>query len=538
MSFIDHDNEERTLYISKSGNDKANGNECPICLNTFGEITARIAALDPPPSQGDQAAAISLSRGRYEPSVTIQFPAWCQVDMPTVTVSDTSIASGATYSAAGSSGVVIQGVTSTKAGQTAYLFDGTSRSGVEADAITSLFGGIAVAMINGAEGSFCEIGQVICDEYGVFIDTQGDRPSISNTNILDMTADGATGYYVNVKDGAPCFMKGNAVRLAPSPFGGLTPTTATALQIEAGDTITFDYQLTQGDIVLNDGKSSIHIQHYKDGTITQNLGEHYFDVQVLEGDINAIGGRMVINAQEIVGDINQNSLSTEFSCDAQILTGNITLGAGVSTSNILAVFGSVETTSGIHYLAAPAVIGNLLISGTSDTHVTSNTVAGDFTVEASALCTGQIDQVGGAITILGTFNGEIAGVKYGSWVDGDEILATFTRPGNVSTSEQELGFLTIDTTTDSIDEITGSYIQNSAASRNYNLSIVDADDPLIVYYEKTNTDTGSSIKFFDAKAAVTPLPVNQVVNLAIIQNRSGGGGLNTGNCQIEITRTP
>ena len=116
------------------------------------------------------------------------------------------------------------------------------------------------------------------------------------------------------------------------------------------------------------------------------------------------------------------------------------------------------------------------------------------------------------------------------------MLATFTRPGNVSISEQALGFLTIDTTTDTIDEITGSYIQNSAASRNYNLSIVDADDPLIVYFEKTNTDTGANIKFFDAKAAVTPLPVSQVVNLAIIQNRSGGGGLNTGNCQIEITR--
>ena len=536
MTFIPHDIEPRTLYISKAGNDKADGDECPICLNTFEELTSRISALVPPPSQSDQAAAVSLARGRYDPVSAVEFPAWCQVDMPTVTIADGNNTSGATYKAASTSGVVVQGVTSTQPNGDAYVFDGTNRSGIEADAITSLLGGKAISMINGAEGSFCDIGQVICDEYGVYIDTLGARPSISNANILDMTADGAFGYYVKVADGVPCFMKGNAVRLAPDPFGGPTPTTATALTIDGGDTITYDYQLTQGDIVLNDGKSSIHIQHYKDGTITQNLGEHYFDVQILEGDVNAVGGRMVISAQEIVGDINQNSLSTEFSCSAQLLTGNLTLGAGVSTSNILAVLGNVETTSGIHYLTVPAITGNLLISGTSDTHVTSNTVAGDFTVEASALCTGQIDQVGGAITILGTFNGEIAGVKYGSWIEGSEMLATFTRPGNVSTSEQALGFLTIDTTTDTIDEITGSYIQNSAASRNYNLSIVDADDPLIVYFAKTNTDTGANIKFFDAKTAVTPLPVSQVVNLAIIQNRSGGGGLNTGNCQIEITR--
>ena len=536
MSFIDHDNEERTLYISKSGNDKANGNECPICLNTFGEITARIAALDPPPSQGDQAAAISLSRGRYDPVSAVEFPAWCQINMPTVTIADGNNTSGATYKAASTSGVVIQGVTSTQPNGDAYVFDGTSRSGIEADAITSLLGGKAVSMVNGAEGSFCDIGQVICDEYGVYIDTLGARPSISNTNILDMTADGAFGYYVKVADGAPCFMKGNAVRLAPNPFGGPTPTTATALTIDGGDTITYDYQLTQGDIVLNDGKSSIHIQHYKDGTITQNLGDHYFDVQILEGDINAIGGRMVINAQEIIGNINQNSASTEFSCNIQFFTGDITLGAGVSTNNILATIGNISTASGIHWITAQVVTGSLTVGGTSNTNITSSTIIGGFTVEAGAVCTGQIDQVIGAITILGTFNGEIAGVKYGSWIEGSEMLATFTRPGNVSISEQALGFLTIDTTTDTIDEITGSYIQNSAASRNYNLSIVDADDPLIVYYEKTNTDTGSNIKFFDAKAAVTPLPVNQVVNLAIIQNRSGGGGLNTGNCQIEITR--
>ena len=71
MSFIDHDREPRTLYISKAGNDKADGNESPICLQSFEELQNRIAALDPPPSQSDQAAAISLARGRYDPISTV-----------------------------------------------------------------------------------------------------------------------------------------------------------------------------------------------------------------------------------------------------------------------------------------------------------------------------------------------------------------------------------------------------------------------------------------------------------------------------------
>jgi len=244
MSFVPHDIEERTLYISKAGNDKSAGNECPLCLETFEEMQTRIANLDPVPSQSDQAACISLARGRYTPSATVEFPAWVQVDMPTVTVSDDSMAIGPVYRAASTSGVVMQGITSVGAGNTAYSFDGSSRSGLEADAVTCLFGGNAVEMINGAAGSFVEIGQVISDGTCFYIDTNGDRPSISNSNVVDMVADGAVGYYVNVANGTPCFMNGNAVRFAASPFGGPAPTTGTALQIDSGDSISYNYQLT------------------------------------------------------------------------------------------------------------------------------------------------------------------------------------------------------------------------------------------------------------------------------------------------------
>jgi len=537
MTFIPHDIEPRTLYISKAGNDKADGDECPICLSSFEELTSRIANLSPPPSQSDQAAAISLARGRYDPVSTVEFPAWCQVDMPTVTVADGNMSSGPTYKAASTSGVVIQGVTSLLAGETAYSFDGTSRSGIEADAITSLFGGNALEMINGAEGSFCEVGQIIGDGICVYIDTQGDRPSISNSNVVDMVADGATGYYVNVKDGAPCFMKGNAVRLAASPFGGPTPTTATALKLVSGDTITYDYQLTQGDIEIDGGKSTIHIQHYKDGDITQNDGEHYFDIQVLEGNINAVGGRMVIQSQEIVGDITQNSSSTEFGCNSQVLTGNMTLGAGVSGCNILVTLGNVTTTSGLHYLTLPAIIGDLLISGNSNANISVNEVIGDFTVAAGSVCTGQINKVTGIITITGTFNGEIAGIKYGSWVEGDEVVFTGIRNGSIQSSYDDACLVfTIDTTTDTIEEIVVGYKQSNVNLREVNFRVA-SQDGLTTYFEDTISTTGVGQQAeLLSLTPVAALPSNQVVTLVVEAERQTGGQTTDANCQVNIKR--
>jgi len=540
MTFIPHDIEPRTLYISKAGNDKAGGDECPICLNTFEELASRIANLDPPPSQGDQAAAISLARGRYDPVSTVEFSAWCQVDMPTVTVADGNMASGPTYKAANTSGVVIQGVTSLLAGETAYSFDGTSRSGIEADAITSLFGGNALEMINGAEGSFCEVGQIIGDGTCVYIDTQGDRPSISNSNIVDMVADGATGYYVNVKDGVPCFMKGNAVRLAASPFGGGTPTTATALKIISGDTITFDYQLVQGDIELDGGKSTLHIQHYKDGKITQTDGEHYLDTQIIEADIDCLGGLIIVGAQEIEGNITVNSASTQFSVSTQLLTGDITFGSAASVNNILALVGSFTSSSGNHYLSSDLVFFNVNATGGS-LRLSLRQIGGDFTVSAGAVVTGQIDEVSGSINITGTFNGEIAGVKYGTWIDGNELLATFYRNANVPNSWDNIGYLQIDTGdewTDTVDYITVQYRQNSSGSRTHKFRIIDADDEVTVYFEgDSGSVSGSGNKNYDVSVTpVNALPVNSKVNLALEHERDGGAGLADSSIQIGLTR--
>lgn len=539
MTFIDHDREPRTLFISKAGNDNADGNESPISLETFEELQTRAAALNP--TQGNQAACWSIARGRYDPANTVEFPAWCQINMPTVTVAD-GIMTGTdpTYKAASTSGVVIQGVTSLRANSSAYSFDATSRSGISADAVTSLNGGNAVEMVNGAAGSFIEIGQTIADGTNAYIDTNGDRPSICNINVCDMVADGARGYYVNVADGIPCFMKGNAVRFAADPFGGGTPTTGTALQLEAGDTITYDYQLTQGDLLLNDAKATIRIQHYKDGKIEQSAGEHYLDIQILEGDVDCLGGRLVIESQEIVGNVTMNSGSTEFSLDSQIMTGDLTLGSGISSSSPLALVGSVNISGGVHYLTSNVISGNFETTS-GGARVTFQEVLGDFIVGLNSTVEGKINAVIGNILISGAFNGEIAGTKYGTWVDGNELLATFYRNSNVPNSWDNIGYLQIDTGdewTDTVDYITVQYRQNSNGTRIHKFRIIDADDEVTVYFEgNSGSLSGSGNKNYDVSVTpVNALPTNQKVNFALEHERDSGSGLADSSIQIGLTR--
>ncbi len=536
MTFIPHDIEPRTLYISKAGNDQAGGDECPICLNTFEELTSRIAALDPPPSQSEQAAAISLARGRYDPIATVQFPAWCQVDMPTVTIANGNIASGPTYKAASTSGVVVQGVTAIGAGQSAYSFDGTSRSGIEADAITSIGGANALEIINGAAGSFCEIGQTIADGTNVFIQTLGDRPSIANVNVVDMIANGARGFYVEVADGIPCFMKGNGVRFAASPFGGSVPTTGTALQIETGDTITYDYQYTQGDMLLNDAKATLHVQHYENGSIFVVDGEYFLDMQIIEGDLSNNNGRIVLEGQEQIGDITQIGASSQLSVSTQVHTGDITTSDGLSSVAPQAMFGDYKSNGGLNFLSSQVVTGNVEVNGGScDFDIGS--VIGDFTVAAGATATGTINSVSGTITIIGTFNGEIAGVRYGSWIEGSDVLATYTRTANVPNNWDNMGYGQIDTNTDTMDYITVQYRQNSNGSRTHKVRIIDADDEFTVYFEgDSGSLSGSGNKGYDVSITpVNPLPTG-TVNLAFEHERDGGAGIADTTISFGFTR--
>ena len=100
-----------------------------------------------------------------------------------------------------------------------------------------------------------------------------------------------------------------------------------------------------------------------------------------------------------------------------------------------------------------------------------------------------------------------------------------------------MGSVTIDTTTDTIDSVVGTYAQTTGASRTINFQLIDADT-LDVYYTGSNTASGVSLRREAVLAATaTPLPTNQPVNLLLQNERSGGAaGVNGGGGQIEITR--
>lgn len=187
------------------------------------------------------------------------------------------------------------------------------------------------------------------------------------------------------------------------------------------------------------------------------------------------------------------------------------------------------------------IIDNLLsiggITNSGKANITSRRLAGD--IVNSGFLTVRVDEhVSGDVINSGILNGEINGVRYGSWAsdDGSEQSRTFTMSGNVSSSAQIIGYMTIDTTTDSIDTITSTYFQTNSGSRQYNIAIADQDNGT-EYFGESNISSGFGFKNFDALKVVNAMPVNQVVNLVILQSRTGAGGLNTGQCIIEFTRS-
>ena len=186
------------------------------------------------------------------------------------------------------------------------------------------------------------------------------------------------------------------------------------------------------------------------------------------------------------------------------------------------------------------IIDNLLSNGDvindGKMNLTSRRLTGD--IVNSGFLTIRVDEhVSGSIINSGIMNGEINGIRYGSWDNGSEQSREFTRPGSVLSSAETLGYLTIDTSTDTINSITSTYTQTNAASRQYDSQIVDADNATI-YFEQSNADINAGVKNFDSMTVVNALPVAQTVNLLLLQKRTGASGLITGQCIIEFTRIP
>ncbi|MCP4090271.1 MAG: hypothetical protein GY746_10815 [Gammaproteobacteria bacterium] len=204
----------------------------------------------------------------------------------------------------------------------------------------------------------------------------------------------------------------------------------------------------------------------------------------------------------------------------------------------------VEIVNGSAILDIPEIrmdINDTAAVVRSGTTFTLNTpkVTGNIFVESGGLLEVDITAHQGFVLPLGTINGQIAGVEYGSYVNGTELQFSRTRPGNVQGSPQPLGYIQLNMDTDTLNAIEFSYTQTTGGSRQYDFTIRDANNLGTIYFAGSYASFGAGIQTFNANLvgdAVTPLPGSGEVLLYIQQARTGAGGLNTGQCTIQVTR--
>ena len=240
-----NDPDIRNFYISKAGSDKANGNQINRAKQSIQEMLSVLGDLDPIPDQNDQAALLGYGRGRYTPDDAFNPIDWTQVYLPVSTIAGDSPTRGgdvAVYKANSFALSEFTGI-SAYAGQIGLLVDGVLAFGNTSKAIFSFGGDAAVKVTNNAADIFLRCGQVGTTSEGVFIDTKGGGAVICNYDVIDLNADGARAYYVDSDGGnSTVAMKGVLIRKTGSV------TSATALYIEQGDNLTFNYDRVQGDV--------------------------------------------------------------------------------------------------------------------------------------------------------------------------------------------------------------------------------------------------------------------------------------------------
>lgn len=507
------DADERTLFISPAGNDDSLGEEIPKNFKTVERLEQALSALSPLPDQNNQAGALCLTRGRFQPDTAYSPLDWTQNFMPVATIAGDSPTRDLTNAVVRANSFALLETTgiSSYPGQWALDIDNVLAFGATQKAMFS-FGGLGVVLVtNNSADIFLRAGQIGTTTEGAYIDTKGGGAVIANYDVVDLNADNARGYYVDTNGGnSTVSMAGNLIRR------NMGTSTATALQVDGGINISFNYQHVQGNILINNGEVQANGQALDDN-LTINNGEVEVSYQKISGDVEVSGGNVTIdNLGKLEGSLNQTGGTLRI--DVNEVGGAATFGNGVSVVTAGDFLSDVTLTSGLHWMDVRVIVGN-------------------FTVDAGAVVQDSIiGSVLGTINILGVFNGRIADTLYGTWVDGTDRVNTFLRDGTIPTSWETTGAITIDTTTDTITNFQGSYSQTSGGPRTVNFRVIDADT-LDVYYTGTSATIGASPRYYqDLTPTATPLPSDQEVNLLLQNERSGPGGVNGGGGQIEYTR--
>lgn len=235
---------------------------------------------------------------------------------------------------------------------------------------------------------------------------------------------------------------------------------------------------------------------------------------------------------------NCTALYIDNGSDTTVFTGNAI--KAVNDGNHI----GVEIINGSAILDIPEIrmdINDTAAVVRAGTTFTLNTpkVTGNIVVESGGLLEVDITAHQGFVLPLGTINGQIAGVEYGTYIDGTDLQFSRTRPDNVRGNPQPLGYIQLNMDTDTLNSIEFSYTQTTGGSRQYDFTIRDANNLGAIYFAGSNVSSGAAIKTFNVDLvgdAVAPLPGSGEVLLYIQQSRTGAGGMNTGQCTVNVTR--
>jgi hypothetical protein len=240
-------------------------------------------------------------------------------------------------------------------------------------------------------------------------------------------------------------------------------------------------------------------------------------------DVNStIGEPLIIDIDDIVLTVD-NDVAFDFTAIGGKVTGKIGSITSIGTTGTQAIFRSGQIILQGDQLSVDTVV----VKNGAEVWLNDYIIEADIVVEAGGILHCRIYQ-GDGYTIVnnGEINGDINGVRYGSFVIDDDLIFTFAEDRNFTSSDRLLGVFRIDTTDTTINDAVAFYNQNVGDSREATFEIVDASDYSTAYYTGSNSETGTSppAKSLTLSATGTPLPTNQPVNLAVIYRRSSGVG--------------
>jgi len=523
----------RIVFISSGGNDLLTGFSESYPVTTLSQ--ANTNAVNETPTLEDPVLIRGLDGARYLESSGISFG-----DFVRVNCEDSSITGFCSLPTTGyvrlASVVTIPGVN----GVSAVSADSKDQTSLVAFGVFTNGESCVGYDISGTSSDvFCDIGQIAVNgDNSIAISyTSSGTPRRLQVNEINLgniftgsSPTGCTGIYYNTSNTSAALVvdssaltqngtgnkgievvNGKLVALIPDIRMG----TDLAIDVKVGGVLTFTGSVMKGNI--------------------ENLGEAQIQCQIIDGNIDSSGAAITqVKSQEINGDITHSSPNGRY--EAQSYTGDIAHVSGGAVYRMDSHVGSTVVTSGVVGMNVEALFGSVTLNGGA-TYADIKSISGNLTVAAGARLVGEIYELSGSFIPdpAASLSCQVNGVNYGTWAEGSDYLATFSRIANTPNNWDNIGYLQIDTTTDTPNAFTVGYRQNSGGNRTHKVRIIDADTST-VYYEDSNNQTGSANYFYDALTVVNALPTNQVVNLAFEHERDGGPGLADTSIAFEFTR--